>query len=177
MTICTRTILSASSIPTAAPLFQTQTFIAGKTDWAEWTNEENLSRNDFRGPWTQGTLEAVAPYRHRLRLFKSGASLAPGLTTHSVAGHAAGMVAYIFESEGQKVMFTGDLAHHQVFDPHHPEWFFHMDYDTDPALGAAAKAEVFAKGGCGEYPLPRVPFPLPRAGRSLSRRRRDLSIP
>jgi glyoxylase-like metal-dependent hydrolase (beta-lactamase superfamily II) len=131
--------------PDGGKAFPNAELFCAAADWAEWTDESNLTRNDFRASWTEGTLEAVAPYRDRLNLFKAGDSLAPGLSTFSVAGHAAGMVAYIFESEGQKVVFTGDVAHHQIFDPYHPEWFFHMDYDTDPQQGADAKTAIFSK--------------------------------
>ena len=101
--------------------------------------------NDFRKIWTEGTLQAVAPYRDRMQIAVPGTEVVPGVTAMSVAGHSAGMCGYIFENGGEKVIFTGDLAHHQVYDPIHPEWFFHMDYDTDPLQGAAAKAEVFAE--------------------------------
>lgn len=114
-------------------------------DWAEWTDESNLARDDFRKDWTAGTLQAVAPYRDRLKLFKAGDTLFPGVTAVSVAGHAAGMCAFIFESAGEKIVFTGDVCHHHVYDLYHPEWFFHMDYDTDPAQGAAAKSVIFRK--------------------------------
>lgn len=114
-------------------------------DWAEWTDEANLKRNDFRKEWTQGTLAALAPYRERLKLFKLGQDIMAGIKTMSVAGHSLGQCAYIFESEGEKVVFTGDVAHHQVYDPIHPEWFFHMDYDSDPQMGADAKSAIFAR--------------------------------
>ena len=114
-------------------------------DWAEWTNPDSLKLNNFRSPWTGGVLEAVEPYRNRIKSFEVGATLFPGVSTFSVAGHAAGMCAYIFESEGQKIVFTGDVCHHQVYDPIHPEWFFHMDYDTNPQQGADAKASIFRK--------------------------------
>jgi glyoxylase-like metal-dependent hydrolase (beta-lactamase superfamily II) len=131
--------------PDGGKTFANANLYCCEEDWAEWTDEANLTRNDFRAPWTRGTLEAVAPYRDRLELFESGGAINPGLSTFSVAGHAAGMVAYVFESAGQKIAFTGDVCHHQVFDPHHPEWFFHMDYDTDPQQKAAAKEVIFAK--------------------------------
>jgi glyoxylase-like metal-dependent hydrolase (beta-lactamase superfamily II) len=131
--------------PDGRKAFPNAHLFCSEADWAEWTDENNLTRNDFRAPWTKGTLEAVGPYRDRLELFKAGDRLAPGLSTFSVAGHAAGMVAYIFESEGQKVVFTGDVAHHQIFDPYHPEWFFHMEYDSDPQQGADAKSAIFSK--------------------------------
>lgn len=131
--------------PDGSATFPNADLYCTRTDWAEWTDEANLGRNDFRAPWTEGTLAAVEPYRSRLTLFEPGDRLFPEVTTFSVAGHAAGMCAYIFESEGARVVLTGDVAHHQVFDPYHPEWFFHMDFDTSPEQGAASKAAIFAK--------------------------------
>lgn len=131
--------------PDGSAAFPNAKLYCSQADWEEWTNEESLKLNNFRAPWTRGTLEAVAPYRDRLHLFQPGDVLFPGVSTFSVKGHAAGMVAYIFESAGEKVVFTGDVAHHQVYDPIHPEWFFHMDYDTSPEQGAASKSAIFTK--------------------------------
>jgi glyoxylase-like metal-dependent hydrolase (beta-lactamase superfamily II) len=151
--------------PDGSKAFPNAELCCTNVDWAEWTDEANLRRNDFRAPWTAGTLEAVAPYRGNLKLFEAGAELTPYLSTFSVAGHAAGMVAYIFESEGQKVVFTGDVCHHQVFDPHHPEWFFHMDYDSNPRQGADAKAAIFAKVVAENIRYHGYHFPYPGLGR------------
>jgi glyoxylase-like metal-dependent hydrolase (beta-lactamase superfamily II) len=150
--------------PDGSAAFPNADLYGTETDWAEWTDPANLQRNDFRAPWTSGTLDAVAPYRDRLTLFQPGATLFPGVTTYSVAGHAAGMCAYIFESAGERVVFTGDVAHHQVFDPYHPEWFFHMDFDTDPAQGAAAKAAIFAKVADEGIRFHSYHFPYPGLG-------------
>lgn len=133
-------------------------------DWAEWTNEANVSRNDHFGPWTEGTLAAVAPYRDRLKIFRMGDKIMPRVTTMSVAGHSLGQSAYIFDGGGEKVVFTGDVAHHQVFDPYHPEWFFHMDYDSDPELGARAKSEIFARVVDEKIRFHGYHFPYPGIG-------------
>jgi len=131
--------------PDGSAVFPNATLVVTQVDRDEWTDPANLIRNDFRKIWTEGTLQAVAPYRDRMQIAVPGTEVVPGVTAMSVAGHSAGMCGYIFENGGEKVIFTGDLAHHQVYDPIHPEWFFHMDYDTDPLQGAAAKAEVFAE--------------------------------
>lgn len=133
-------------------------------DWAEWTNPESLKLDSFRAPWTQGVLAAIQPYAGRIRTFAAGDRLFPGVSTVSVAGHAAGMCAYRFESQGEKVIFTGDVAHHQVFDPSHPEWFFHMDYDTSPEQGAAAKSSIFAKVVAEKIRFHGYHFPFPGLG-------------
>ncbi|MZR13409.1 MBL fold metallo-hydrolase [Maritimibacter sp. DP07] len=132
--------------PDGTAVFPNADLYVCETDWEEWTNEDNLKEtNTHLGPWTQVALDAVAPYRDRLKLFKMGDEIAPGITTFSVAGHALGQTAFLFESDGEKMVFTGDLAHHEVYDPHHPEWYFHMDYDSDPDMGAKAKADIFDK--------------------------------
>ena len=131
--------------PDGSPVFPNASLHVTRADWDEWTNEAKLSRNDFHGVWTKGTMEAVAPYRDRLHFVTPGDAIMPGVSTMSVAGHSSGQCAYIFESQGQKVVFTGDVCHHQVYDPIHPEWFFHMDYDSDPKEGAAAKTRIFSR--------------------------------
>ncbi|MGV0878784.1 MBL fold metallo-hydrolase [Martelella sp. FLE1502] len=154
-------------LPDGAPAFPNAMLYAPRTDWKEWTDEANLQRNDFRNAWTAGTLEAVAPYRDRLQLFDIGDAILPGVTTLSAAGHSSGQCAYLFESEGEKVIFTGDLAHHQVYDPYHPEWFFHMDFDSDPQMGADAKAEIFKKVVDENIRYHGYHFPYPGLGRMV----------
>jgi len=150
--------------PDGTPIYPNARLHVCDADWAEWTDERNLTRNDFRKPWTEGTLKAVAPYRGRLQLFRAGDKLLNCVTTASVAGHARGMTAFIFESRGQKVMFTGDVAHHQIYDPVHPEWFFHMDYDSDPQQGARAKSVIFGRAVDEGIRFHGYHFPYPGLG-------------
>ncbi len=150
--------------PDGSPIYPKARLHVCDADWQEWTDEVNLTRNDFRKPWTEGTLKAVAPYRDRLQLFRAGDQILPGVTTASVAGHARGMTAFIFESDGHKVMFTGDVAHHQIYDPVHPEWYFHMDYDSDPEQGATAKATIFRRAVDEGIRFHGYHFPYPGLG-------------
>lgn len=150
--------------PDGTPTFPNATLYCSEADWAEWTDEGNLAKDSFKKEWTEGTLEAVAPYRSKLQFFKPGDSLFPGVTAFSVAGHAAGMCAFIFESEGEKVVFTGDVCHHQVYDLYHPEWYFHMEYDSDPAQGAVAKSDIFKKVVSEGIRFHGYHFPFPGLG-------------
>jgi glyoxylase-like metal-dependent hydrolase (beta-lactamase superfamily II) len=150
--------------PDGTAAFPNAQLYVTRTDWDEWANEANLRRNDFHAPWSEGTLAAVAPYRDRLHFVTPGTQVLPGVTAFSVAGHSSGQCAYIFESRGQKVVFTGDVAHHQIYDPIHPEWFFHMDYDSNPQQGAAAKAAIFAKAVDEGIRFHGYHFPYPGLG-------------
>jgi glyoxylase-like metal-dependent hydrolase (beta-lactamase superfamily II) len=138
--------------------------VVPRTDWAEWTDPRNLGRDDFRGVWTEGILEAVAPYRDRLHLVEPGERIYSGITVVPAAGHSSGQCAYLFESAGEKVIFTGDLTHHHVFDPHHPEWVYSNVFDSDPAAGAAAKAAVFGRAVREQLRFHGYHFPYPGLG-------------
>lgn len=131
--------------PDMSPAFPKAEIYVSRPDFEEWTAEENLLRNDHKKPWTEGTIASLKPYGDKVNLFELGDTIMPGVTTMSVAGHSSGQAAFIFESKGEKVVFTGDVAHHHIFDPVHPEWFFHMDFDTDPELGARAKTDIFSR--------------------------------
>ncbi|MBB5704491.1 glyoxylase-like metal-dependent hydrolase (beta-lactamase superfamily II) [Ochrobactrum daejeonense] len=145
-------------------IFSSADLWCARPDWDEWTNETNVTLQSHHGSWTRGTLEAVAPYRQRLHLFDPGDEIFHGVSTFSVAGHAAGMVAYIFESAGEKCMFTGDACHHQIYDPYHPEWFFHMDFDTNPEQGAASKLAILKKAVDEGIRYHGYHFPFPGLG-------------
>jgi glyoxylase-like metal-dependent hydrolase (beta-lactamase superfamily II) len=147
------------------PAFPNAEVYVSDDDWAEWTDQSSLRRtNSHHASWTEGALKSIEPYRDRVKIFKAGDRLAPELTTFSVRGHAAGMVAYIFESEGEKMAFTGDVCHHQVYDPYHPEWFFHMDFDTSPEQGAASKRAIFEKCVAEDILFHGYHFPYPGMG-------------
>ncbi|WP_137932344.1 MBL fold metallo-hydrolase [Mesorhizobium comanense] len=155
--------------PDGSATFANADLYVTRTDWNEWANEANLTRNDFKAPWSEGTLAAVAPYRQRLHFVTPGKEVLPGIVAFSVAGHSSGQCAYIFESRGEKVVFTGDVAHHQIYDPAHPEWFFHMDYDSDPEMGAAAKSAIFAKAVDEGIRFHGYHFPYPGLGDMVRR--------
>lgn len=150
--------------PDGSPVYPNAQLCVAQPDWDEWTDESVTNRNDFRGVWTKGTIESVAPYRDRLRLFEPGERLFESVTSVPAIGHSLGQCAFLFESEGERVIFTGDLAHHHILDPYHPEWFFHNDYDSDPPLGAKAKSEVFAKVVDEDIRIHGYHFPYPGLG-------------
>lgn len=148
-----------------AAAFPNAQLVAPRADWEEWTDEANLARMDFRKIWTEGTLEAVKPYLDRVKFIEPGDTPFPGITVISGAGHSMGQCAYIVESQAEKVMFTGDVAHHHVFDPHHPEWYFHNDYDSDAEMGAETKAKIFAMAADEDIRLHGYHFPFPGLGK------------
>ncbi len=105
-------------------------------------------------------VQAIAP---KVQAFAPGAVVAPGITAIALAGHTPGHTLYEIASDGQKLLYAGDTAHHFVVSLAHPEWA--MGYDGDKVAGAAQRqAELAALAASGE----RVyfhHFPFPGVGR------------
>lgn len=129
--------------PDGSAVFPNAELWVSEAEWAEWTDTSRLTLNDHRGPWTEEAIRSVKPYLDRVKHFKMGDALFDGVTTIPGPGHSGGQTGFVFESEGDRIVFTGDIAHHAIFDPIHPEWAFHSEYDTDPALGAQSKEALF----------------------------------
>lgn len=151
--------------PDGSAVFPNAELFVSEPDWAEWTDESRLDLTDHRGPWTAEAIRSVKPYLDRVKLFQMGDKLFDGVSTIAGPGHSGGQTGFLFESEGEKIVFTGDVAHHAIFDPIHPEWAFHSEYDTDPALGAQSKAELFAQVVRDDIRFHGYHFPFPGLGR------------
>ena len=57
-------------------------------------------------------------------------------------GHTPGHVSVMIESEGQRAVITGDIAHHPC-QMAHPEWATSLDSDIQAAT--ATRAKLFAE--------------------------------
>jgi glyoxylase-like metal-dependent hydrolase (beta-lactamase superfamily II) len=153
----------------AAAVFPKAVFCVTQPELDEWTAEAKLQLNDFRVDWVKGTIPAVAPYRDRLRVVEEGSRIVEGVSVTMAAGHSSGQCCYRFESQGQKLLVIGDTAHHPIYDLVHTDWYYSMDYDSNPSQGAEAKEKIFAEiADSGAFVLA-YHFPFPGLGRIARR--------
>lgn len=101
-------------------------------------------------------VQAITP---KVQTFAPGAVVAPGITAIALAGHTPGHTLYEIASGDQKLLYTGDTAHHFVVSLAHPEWA--MGYDGDKVAGASQRqAELAALAASGERVyVHHFPFP------------------
>ncbi|MBY5558443.1 MBL fold metallo-hydrolase (plasmid) [Rhizobium leguminosarum] len=117
-----------------------------------WLKADAKSKADqVLGPQIAQAEQCVGPYADagRLQTFDDNAAPVPGFGSVLLAGHTPGHSGIIVESEGEKIIFWGDVAHGDVLQYDHPE--VTVDFDVDQKAAAAARAVAFAEAADQRY--------------------------
>ena len=102
----------------------------------------------------------IAP---KVRVFAPGDRLSPGITTVALPGHTPGHSGYEIESNGQRLLDMGDLAHSSIISLAKPDWV--IQYDTDPDQGRAERVAELARLSSSHERVFAPHFPFPGVGR------------
>ncbi len=87
-------------------------------------------------------MSQVVPLKEmgRLELFDGEITLTPEVTTVLTPGHTPGHSSVLVNSGGEKILITGDLAHHPA-QVDRTEWS--PSFDSDPTLAAETRLKMF----------------------------------
>ena len=107
--------------------------------------------------------ELVAAITSKVRTFSPGDAVAPGIRSVPLAGHTPGHVGYRIESEGQRLIDIGDVAHSAVVSLEKPAWI--NGYDTDATDGRVRRETTLAMLAAHEDHIFAPHFPFPGTGR------------
>jgi glyoxylase-like metal-dependent hydrolase (beta-lactamase superfamily II) len=86
--------------------------------------------------------------------------ISPEIQLTPSIGHTPGHVSVMIESEGQRAVITGDMAHHPS-QMAHPDWSFG---DHDKEAGIAARFRLFAEWADQPILVIGTHFAAPTAG-------------
>jgi glyoxylase-like metal-dependent hydrolase (beta-lactamase superfamily II) len=133
--------------------------MAGGT--ANFPNAQLIFPADENAFWSANPSEAytanVAPLAGNARQIASGDEILPGIRAEAAYGHTPGHTTYLLESEGQKLLITGDSFNHYVYSIEHPEW--HVRFDQDKDMGVTARTKVLAR--LAEERIPCIGYHMP----------------
>ena len=98
----------------------------------------------------------VAP---RIKTFRPGARIAPGIVSVPLPGHTPGHVGYEIVSGRSRLIDTGDVAHSSIVSLARPQWA--IEFDNDQTRGRQTRlATLGALARSGEWVFaPHFPFP------------------
>lgn len=144
------------------PIFANATVYAAKPEADYWLDPTATSRVPEKArELFKIAQESVAPYMvaGRFKTFKAGESPVPEVQTALESGHTPGSTTYQFTSQGQSILFMGDLVHDLAVQFEHPEVSISFDVNATQAIssrnqvfGAVAKQKIWAAAA-------HLPFP------------------
>jgi glyoxylase-like metal-dependent hydrolase (beta-lactamase superfamily II) len=95
--------------------------------------------------------ESTKPYvdAGKLKTFADNAAPVPGLGSVLYAGHTPGHSGIVVESEGEKIVFWGDITHGDVLQFDEPD--VAIEFDVDQKAAVTARALAFRQAVEGKY--------------------------
>jgi glyoxylase-like metal-dependent hydrolase (beta-lactamase superfamily II) len=109
--------------------FPAATGFAHAAEVAFWSDAAHPAAD----PHLESALEAIRLFGNRLRAFEHDAEILPNVRTIAAAGHTPGHTAILLESQGERLLCTGD----SFYDPlqlSHPQWRTPWDHDAERSV-------------------------------------------
>ncbi|MBX5140667.1 MBL fold metallo-hydrolase [Rhizobium lentis] len=123
----------------AAAAFKNARYVIGQAEYDFWSNKSREGTPAEGGH--KAVLANVTPLVEKATFIKDGDSVALGMTAMLAAGHSPGHMVFHVESEGKRLVLTGDTANHYILSLLRPDW--EVRFDMDKAQAAASRRKVF----------------------------------
>ncbi|MCA0032688.1 MBL fold metallo-hydrolase [Mesorhizobium sp. B263B2A] len=109
------------------PVFRRARYVFGAAEFAFWTEatavrEARLANRDLFRQICTGLADQAT-------FIAPGDEVLPGVTAIDAAGHSPGLLAFLVESGGQRLLIWSDAFLHYVVSVQQPDW--HADFDDD----------------------------------------------
>lgn len=148
-----------------APVFANAVVYAAQAEADFWLSKENLAKapKEAQG-YFQIAQNSTAPYvaSGRLKTFGVGQAPIPGVSTVNLAGHTPGSTGYQFSSNGQSILFMGDIIHSFAVQFAHPQ--VSIGFDNDSRKAIAAREKLFTQVAHDNIWVAAAHLPFPAIG-------------
>jgi glyoxylase-like metal-dependent hydrolase (beta-lactamase superfamily II) len=127
-------------------VFPNATVHAGKGDADYWLSAAAMEKAPEAGKGGFKTaMSSLSPYQaaHKFVPIDVDAEIVPGVKSWATPGHTPGHTSYVVESQGQRLIVTGDLIHVAAVQFDDPAVTIAFDSDGDAA--ALSRAKVFTQ--------------------------------
>lgn len=146
------------------PLFPKARYVMGDVEYDFWSSKDHLSAPPEGNEYKTGKLfqANVATLASQISFLKPDGEVAPGIRAVEAYGHTPGHLAFHIESQGKRLLFWGDCAHHEVASLARPEW--HAFFDMDKEKGAATRKHIYAMAAAERLPVVGYHMSFPSIG-------------
>jgi glyoxylase-like metal-dependent hydrolase (beta-lactamase superfamily II) len=139
-----------------APAFPNARYVTGAAEFDYWTSD--AVAEDRRALIDSN----IRPLAEQFTMVAPGDSVASGVEAMAAFGHTPGHMVWHVESEGRRVLITGDTANHFVISLQRPDW--HVRFDMDKEAAAATRKAVFGMVAADRIPFIGYHMPYPAIG-------------
>lgn len=130
-----------------------------------WLNPEVAAKAPKEAqPYFKAAQDSVAPYvaAGKLKEFKAGDTLLPGVVSVPLTGHTPGHGGYLLASGGQQLLLWGDVIHSHAVQFSRPE--VSIEFDTDAKQAIASRKKILAEAATKQLWIAGAHLPFPGIG-------------
>jgi glyoxylase-like metal-dependent hydrolase (beta-lactamase superfamily II) len=144
--------------------FPNAQYLVCEAEWALWMTGDPTGKVPAdRQSFIPGAKRSLTALKDRIKTFKPGAELAPGLSAVDTAGHTQGHTSILVAAAGQQLMVLGDALTNTVISVQHPEWKPAADHEPDRAI--ATRKALLDRLATDKVQVIGYHFPFPGVGR------------
>lgn len=141
------------------PVFPNARYIFGAAEFDFWKHGDVREARKFNRALF---MQLAVPLADRASFLKPGDEVVPGIQAVDAAGHSPGMMAYLIESEGKRLLNWADTCGHYVVSLQRPD--IHLDVDDDKEKAAATRKRILDMVATDEIFVIGFHMPFPGIG-------------
>lgn len=143
------------------PVFVNATVHVGAPDMDFFLDASNGERTGYAKQYFDEAAKTVGVLAKagKVKTFGDNETVLPGIVATLHPGHTPGSAFFTVTSQGQSIVFVGDIVH--VENVQFPNPAITIVYDVDPAMAAAVRQKAFSDqaGSRQLVAAPHLPFP------------------
>lgn len=144
------------------PMFPKAAYYMAPHELEFWTQKPGAEENFPNFMLGVGNAQ-LEPVRDRIRPYKDGDEVVPGVTAIAATGHTLGHHAFLLHDGGDRLLHLMDTAVHYLVGTEEPDWA--LAVEMDPEAAAATRRRLFAQAAVEQVPVAGYHFPFPGVGR------------
>jgi glyoxylase-like metal-dependent hydrolase (beta-lactamase superfamily II) len=119
------------------PAFPNARYVFGAAEFDVWRRGDV---REFRKFNRELFMQLAAPLADRTTFIAPGDDVAPGIRAVDASGHSPGMMAYLIESEGKRLLIWADTCIHYAISLQRPD--LEVEVDDDKEKAAATRRRI-----------------------------------
>jgi glyoxylase-like metal-dependent hydrolase (beta-lactamase superfamily II) len=141
------------------PVFPNARYVFGAAEFDFWKRGNVRDARKFN---RELFMKIAVPFADRASFIKAGDEVVPGIRAVDASGHSPGMMAYLIESEGKRLLNWADTCGHYVVSLQRPD--IHLDVDDDKDMAAATRKRILDMVATDEIFVIGFHMPFPGIG-------------